>query len=232
MRRTDRLFELLQLFRGGRLRRGEDLAASLGVSLRTVYRDIDTLLASGVPIEAERGVGFIMRQPVFLPPLTFTLLELEALNLGMRLAIAASDAETGTAARSVLGKIDAVLPDNLPRSDAPWTFAVYKQDREKALSALPTLRAAIKGRIKTNIRYVALDQQATERCIWPLQIEFWGHVWTCSAWCEERRDFRVFRVDRMLVCETGAERFPIEPDKSLKAYFARLPACKFNKQGL
>jgi predicted DNA-binding transcriptional regulator YafY len=226
MRRTDRLFELLQLFRGGQLRRGEDLAACLGVSLRTVYRDIDTLLASGVPIEAERGVGYILRQPIFLPPLTLTLPEVEALNLGMRLAIAASDRDMSLAAQSVLGKIDAVLPDHLPRCDAQWSFAIYQQRHSETLDALPKLRAAIKGRLKTSIQYVSLNEQTSERLIRPLQIEFWGQVWTCSAWCERRGDFRVFRVDRIVTCHAGPDRFQIEPDKSLKACLARLSACK------
>jgi predicted DNA-binding transcriptional regulator YafY len=226
MRRTDRLFELLQLFRGGRLRRGEDLAARLGVSVRTVYRDIETLIASGIPIEAERGVGYILRQPIFLPPLTLTMAELEALNLGMRLAAATADDEIGIAAQSLLGKIDVVLPSHLPRSDAKWSFAVYQGRKKRTLDALPKLRAAIKGRLRTSISYVSLDEKISERWIRPLQVAFWGQVWTCAAWCEQRNDFRAFRVDRIMSCSAGPEIFPLEPDKSLAAYLAKITPCK------
>jgi predicted DNA-binding transcriptional regulator YafY len=226
MRRTDRLFELLQFFRGGRLRRGEELAARLGVSLRTVYRDIETLIASGIPIEAERGVGYILRQPIFLPPLTLTMAELEALNLGMRLAAATADDETGVAAQSLLDKIDAVLPSHLPRSDTKWSFAVYQGRKKESLDALPKLRAAIKGRLRTSIRYISLDEQASERWIRPLQVAFWGQVWTCAAWCEQRNDFRAFRVDRIMSCSAGPETFPLESEKSLAAYLAKITPCK------
>jgi predicted DNA-binding transcriptional regulator YafY len=226
MRRTDRLFELLQFFRGGRLRRGADLAARLGVSLRTVYRDIETLIASGIPIESERGVGYILREPIFLPPLTLTIPELEALNLGMRLASVSADEDIGIAAQSLLDKIDAVLPSHLPRSDAKWSFTVYQSRKKEALSALPKLRLAIKGRLMTSIRYVALDEKISERWIRPLQVEFWGQVWTCAAWCEQRNDFRSFRVDRIKSCSAGPDVFPIEADKSLAAYLAKITSCK------
>lgn len=119
MRRTDRLFELLQLFRDGRTRRGRELAQKLEVSLRTIYRDIDTLVASGAPIEGELGVGYLLRAPIFLPLLTLTETELEALHLGVALVERSGDASLADAAMRPRAKIDAVLPQGTPRRRSP-----------------------------------------------------------------------------------------------------------------
>jgi len=143
MRRTDRLFELIQLFRGGRLQRGRDLAEKLGVSVRTIYRDIDTLVASGVAIEGERGVGYILRQPIFLPPLNLTCLELEALHLGISMVQKAADEELSGAGHDLLAKIDAVLPGDRPRSTHNWGVAIYGNALKASLQFMPVLRRAI-----------------------------------------------------------------------------------------
>ncbi len=143
MRRTDRLFELIQLFRGGRLQRGRDLAEKLGVSVRTIYRDIDTLVASGVAIEGERGVGYILRQPIFLPPLNLTCLELEALHLGISMVQKAADEELSGAGHDLLAKIDAVLPGDRPRSTHNWGVAIYGNALKDSLQFMPVLRRAI-----------------------------------------------------------------------------------------
>ena len=111
MRRTDRLFELIQILRDGRLHRGSDMAERLGVSLRTIYRDMDTLIASGIPVEGERGLGYMMTAPITLPPLNLTLTELEALHLGLAVVNKAADDELKTAAKSLSDKVDAVLPE-------------------------------------------------------------------------------------------------------------------------
>ena len=146
MRRTDRLFELIQIFRDGRLKLGRDLAARLGVSLRTLYRDIDTLVASGIPIEGERGVGYILREPIFLPPLNLSHIELEALEFAMELAKRSADHELSGAADSLLQKVHAVLPANLA-TDANaarrWPMTVYRADLSAAVQHLPALRHAI-----------------------------------------------------------------------------------------
>ena len=108
--RPDRLFTLISILRDGRLHRASDLAAQLGVSLRSIYRDMDTLASSGVPVSGERGLGYQMTAPVTLPPLNLSKVELEALHLGMAVVSEAEDAELRDAARSLSAKIDAVLP--------------------------------------------------------------------------------------------------------------------------
>ena len=125
MRRTDRLFELIQLLRDGRLHRGKDLAEKLGISVRTLYRDMETIIASGIPVEGERGLGYMMTAPITLPPLNLTLTELEALHLGLSVVSKAADEELQKAAETLSAKVDAVLPEDRSAPASGWGFAVY-----------------------------------------------------------------------------------------------------------
>jgi predicted DNA-binding transcriptional regulator YafY len=227
MRRADRLFELLQLFRGARLLTGQTIADRLRVHVRTVYRDIDALVANGVPIEGERGVGYVLREPIFLPPLTLTPRELEALHLGVALVDRMTDPELAAAARKLLVKIDSVLPSNLPRSGHDWGVAIYQRPQLARDGALLTqLRQAIRRKEKLSLGYTRLDGTTTQRVVRPLQVEFWGNVWTCTTWCEARADFRVFRLDRIGDCVPTGERFRVESGKRLADYLAGLFSSK------
>jgi len=222
MRRTDRLFELMLLFRSGHLWRGRELAERLEVSLRTVYRDIDTLVASGVPIEGERGVGYILRAPIFLPPLTLSMLELEALHLGMAVVEQAGDPDLAAAAQRLKSKIDAVLPQELSPARNPLShMAAYLRDVGTALQHLPALREAVKHRRVLQLDYRRLDEVESRRTVRPLHLEYWGKVWTCTCWCELREDFRVFRVDRIDLCLQTGDGFQDEPGRTLADYARR-----------
>ena len=222
MRRTDRLFELIQLFRGGSLWRGRDLAERLEVSLRTIYRDIDTLIASGVPIEGERGVGYILRLPIFLPPLTLNTVELEALHLGVETVRRAGDPELADAATRLRQKIDAVVPDDRRAADPLRGIGVLVMTEQGPHRNLPILRQAIRAREVVEIDYTKLDGQSGRRRIRPLNLEYWGRVWTCTGWCEQRDDFRVFRVDRIAAMSLTRQSFENEPGKRLQDYLTRM----------
>ena len=222
MRRTDRLFELIQLFRGGHLWRGRDLAERLEVSLRTIYRDIDTLIASGVPIEGERGVGYILRLPIFLPPLTLTTVELEALHLGVETVRRAGDPDLAEAASRLREKIDAVLPADRSAEDPLRGIGVLIATEQGPHRNLPALRAAIRTREILDITYTRLDEGGTRRRIRPLNLEYWGRVWTCTAWCELRNDFRVFRVDRIDHLAATGHIFQHQPGRRLQDYLERM----------
>lgn len=225
MRRTDRLFEILQLFRGGRLLRGCDIAQLLEVSLRTIYRDIDTLVASGIPIEGERGVGYILREPIFLPPLTLNTSELEALHLGMEIVRQTSDLQLASAAKSLMQKIDAVLPSDRQGRDYLGKLSVYTELENDTLRYLAAIRKAIAEFRVLDIHYTRLDEAETSRHIRPLHVEYWGNVWTCTAWCELKADFRVFRIDRIKECEETDITFHNEAGKMFSDYLA-----SFNKK--
>lgn len=218
MRRADRLAEIVEIVRDGRLHTARDIAEALEVSERTIYRDMDTLVASGVPIEGERGVGYLLREPVFLPPLALSLTELEALSLGMAIVAEAADPELQEAAQSLLAKVEghASIRRRSPKS---WGFGVYAFEQAvPGFAHMPLLRRAIREGLKLKIGYLSLDGTRTERVIRPLQTEYWGRVWTFSAWCEHRDDFRAFRIDRIETCEVTGQTFRPEPGKTLEDY--------------
>ncbi|WP_372572452.1 helix-turn-helix transcriptional regulator [Ruegeria jejuensis] len=219
MRRTDRLFDIIQILRDGKLHRAQDIAERLEVSVRTIYRDMDTLAASGIPIEGERGVGYMVREAITLPPLTLTAEELEALNLGMAIVAEAADPDLRAAAESLADKIDAVLPTEVISEADTWKFAVYPfADAARGFAHMAPLRAAIKSRQKLDLTYRRIDGTLTHRKIRPLHMEYWGRVWTLTAWCETRDDFRVFRVDLIEEMTPLPELFVDEPGKRLSDY--------------
>lgn len=219
MRRTDRLFDIIQILRDGKLHRAQDIADRLEVSVRTIYRDMDTLVASGVPVEGERGVGYMVREQITLPPLNLTPAELEALNLGMAIVAEAADPDLKAAADSLAAKIDAVLPTRVVAEADAWKFAVYPfADAARGLAHMAPIRAAIKSRQKLRLTYRRIDGTLTERTIRPLHMEYWGRVWTLTAWCELRDAFRVFRIDLIESVTPLPEIFADEPGKRLADY--------------
>ena len=221
MRRTDRLFDLIQILRDGRLHTARDMAERLEVSTRTLWRDMATLIASGLPVEGERGVGYILREPITLPPLTLTEDETEALALALRLLSEGADPGMAGAAARLSGKIMAALPaSRAGRADPPvWIFP-----GAEALAAarhLPDLRRAIRLGAVLEIAYADGAGRETVRAVRPLVLEFWGRVWTLATWCEARGDFRSFRVDRIVeMHDTGRLAMP-EAGRDLAAWRAR-----------
>lgn len=224
MRRTDRLFDLILLLRDGRLHKAEDLATKLEVSVRTIYRDMDTLQTSGVPVAGERGLGYMMTAPITLPPLNLTLPELEALHLGMAVVGEAADPELQDAARTLSAKIDAVLPEDRSAPQTGWGFAVYPfADAAQGFRFMPQVRSAIRSRQKLQITYAKPNEPITDRVVRPLQMEYWGRVWTVTCWCELRGDFRAFRIDRVRSLKVLSQLFVEEQGKSLADYLERTP---------
>ncbi|MEP2030055.1 MAG: YafY family protein [Paracoccaceae bacterium] len=219
MRRTDRLFDIIQILRDGNLHRAQEIADALEVSVRTIYRDMDTLTASGIPVQGERGVGYMITSQITLPPLNLTTEELEALNLGMAIVAEAADPDLKAAATSLAAKVDAVLPiQTIAEADA-WKFAVYPfADAARGFAHMPALRAAISARQKLYIQYQSIDGAVTQRTVRPLHMEYWGRVWTLTVWCELRSDFRVFRVDLIQEATPLPALFVDEPGKRLQDY--------------
>ncbi len=220
MRRTDRLFEMIQILRDGRLHRASDMAERLEVSVRTIWRDMTTLMASGLPVEGERGVGYILRSPITLPPMILTPEEMEALRLGVRLVAEGADPGLQRGARSLASKIAAVMPQG-PTEDPDDLFVFTGDEVARAAPHLPILRRAIRLRERLSIRYIDDNDQQTHRDIRPLQLEFWGRVWTLAAYCEARMDFRTFRIDRIVQAIETGEAYPDEEGRRLRDYKAR-----------
>lgn len=222
MRRADRLFRIVQFLRDGRLTTAAQLAARLEVSERTIYRDIADLQASGVPIDGEAGVGYLMREGFDLPPLMFSRDEIVALTAGARLVRAWGGAAMAEAAEEALVKIRAVLPEaDRRRAAAIQVHALQTPDLdEDTRERLDRLEAATDRRLRLRLRYRAESGAVTERDVRPLGLWFWGRVWTLVGWCELREDFRMFRADRILDMAEG-NRFPDEPGKRLRDFYAR-----------
>jgi predicted DNA-binding transcriptional regulator YafY len=217
MSRADRLMTLIQRLRDGRLHRAEDLARSLAVSQRTIYRDMDTLAASGVPIEGERGVGYRVTADVTLPPLNLTMTEVEALHLGLNAVGQSADPELKEAARSLSAKLDAVMPESTSKAPAGYGFAVYPfADAAKGFQHLPMIRRAIRARQK-----LAITTGDNPRTVRPLKLDYWGRLWTCIVWDESRAKFVDLRVDQIKTLRILPGLFVEERGKTLRDYEAR-----------
>lgn len=224
MRRADRLFRIVQILRTGRLVTARRLAERLEVAERTIYRDIRELSLSGVPIEGEAGVGYLLRSGFDIPPLMFTREEIEALVAGARMVSTWGGEGLSASASAALEKITAAVPETL-RRDAERTrlYALDFRARGTVL-AMDRVREAMNGRRLLGFQYVREDGAESRRTVRPLALYFWGPTWTLAAWCELRRDFRNFRVDRMSKVEALPQAFPDEPGKTLADFLRKMHA--------
>ncbi len=209
--------QLIQLLRDDRMHRAEDLAKTLGVSLRTMYRDLDTLAASGVPIEGARGLGYRVTAAFTLPPLNLTMTEVEVLHLGLLAVSQGGDNELADAARSLSAKLEAVMPENRTSAPAGYSFATYPfANAARGFQYLPVIRQAIRTRQK-----LAITLQGADKILRPLQLDYWGRLWTCVAWCETSRDFDELRIDQIETLRLLPGLFVEEPGKALADFNAK-----------
>jgi predicted DNA-binding transcriptional regulator YafY len=222
MRRADRLFQLIQLLRRRNVCTATWLGEELEVSERTIYRDVRDLVLSGVPIEGEAGVGYILRKGFDLPPLMFTESEIEAMVLGARVVTAWGDAGLARSAGDALARVESVLPDRLKQKiEKTPLFAPDWHIGRHIAQPLSALRQAIDERRKVQLEYVSGAGEASARTVRPLGLFFWGSSWSLTGWCEMRDDFRSFRLDRMREMRPLRERFHDEPGHTLDDYLAR-----------
>ncbi len=220
MRRADRLYRLIELLRARkRVIKGVDIAAAMEISLSTVYRDIADLMASGVPIVGERGVGYMLEGHYHVPPLMFDLEEIEAIAMGLAMVRSWSDDEMKSAADQVLGKIGAVLPDERTRylQEAPL-FSEPTAARVPWTVDLAMIRHAVRDRQKIYVEYTDESERESRRVVWPLGLAFFAPVWLLIAWCENREDFRNFRIDRMHTADLLEGTYPNLPGRRLVDY--------------
>lgn len=223
MSRAERLLDLIQLLRRHRAPvSGPVLADDLGISIRTLYRDIATLQGQGADIRGEPGLGYVLKPGFTLPPLMFSADELEALVLGSRLvARRAEDARLSDAAANALSKITAVLPPELRESVDASTMLVGRGEVLPATVDLADVRLAIRNERKLDLSYRDADGGATQRTIWPFAIGFFDHVRIIVGWCELRQDFRTFRLDRIGGLTARDERYPRRRAALLKEWRER-----------
>ena len=219
MARAERLLELIQLLRRHRHPvAGQTLADELGISLRTVYRDIQALIGQGAAIDGEAGIGFVLRPGFVLPPLMFTDEEIEALVLGLRW-VKQADAPLARAAIDVLAKIGAVLPDDLRGSIEGVGLLAAPQPADPI--DLAPLRAAIRSEHKIILDYADAKGGRTRRTVWPIAIGFFDRARVLAAWCETRNDYRHFRTDRIAKLRLTGRRYPQRRRALMREWRAR-----------
>ena len=218
MRRADRLFQIVQYLRGGRLVTAAMLGERLEVSERTIYRDIADLQSTGVPIDGAAGVGYVMRNGYDLPPLMFTRDEIVALVAGIRMVKSWGGISMARAAAEALVKIELVLPEaERKRAATTHIFAPPMELSDDVRAAIDRLEKAIAAFDIVSFGYQDQQGATTQRRVHPLGLWFWGKVWTLVAWCETRQDFRMFRLDRTTGLATTGEQFKPAPERSLAA---------------
>ncbi|MBN8228385.1 YafY family transcriptional regulator [Corallococcus macrosporus] len=208
MPRASRLLELMQILRRRRTPvSGQELSKALGISIRTLYRDIALLQEQGAEIQGEPGLGYVLRPGFTLPPMMFSVEEIEAVVLGARWVAARGDSRLRTAAEDVVAKIRAVLPTAM-RDQVDDVMLTVPVLEAPATVDLSVIREAIRAERKVTLTYRNEAGAATRRTVWPLVIGFFDRVMVLAAWCELREDFRAFRVDRIASAEPSDARYP------------------------
>ena len=223
MSRAQRLLDLIQVLRRHRHPvSGLALAEATGVSLRTLYRDIETLKAEGAHIDGEAGVGYVLRPGFMLPPLMFSEEEIEALVLGSRWVHQRADRALADAAANVLAKIGAVLPKDLRETlDDSGLLIAPGEPIAAGDAQLPKIRQAIRTERKIGIAYRDKDGVASKRTVWPFGIGFFEKSRVVMAWCELREDYRHFRTDRIVTLAMTERRYPRRRQAMLKEWRER-----------
>lgn len=223
MSRAARLLRLVQVLRRHRHPVTADaLAAELDVSVRSIYRDVQTLRGQGASIEGEAGLGYVLRPGFLLPPLMFTDEEIEALVLGLRLAAEHADPALGAASIEVGAKLRAVLPRDLRvLFEETGLLAGPTADKPPESIDLAEVRRAMREERKARIAYEDKHGKASERVIWPLAVGYFERVRVVVAWCESREDFRSFRADRIAKWTTLAHPFGRARSSLLRQWRAR-----------
>jgi predicted DNA-binding transcriptional regulator YafY len=222
MSRAARLLDLVQLLRQHRAPvSGQTLSSELGISIRTLYRDIATLQAQGADIMGEPGLGYVLRPGFMLPPLMFSVDEIEALVLGSRWVSVRADDRLGAAAGSAISKIAAVLPKDLRDEVDAGSLLVAPGEPHVATIDLSVVRHSIRAEHKLAVSYRDGEGLESRRVIWPFAIGFFDRSRVISAWCELRQDYRHFRVDRIFALATLDERYPRRRAALLKEWRER-----------
>ncbi|CAH9049860.1 hypothetical protein PSECIP111951_00057 [Pseudoalteromonas holothuriae] len=230
MHKSERLFQLVNLLKGRRLAvTAKQLAERFEVSERTIYRDIETLQSSGIPVQGEAGIGYLISDHP-LPPMMFSLDELTALLLGSKMVSAWTDPTLSNHAKSAIEKIEAVLPAQLKHHSehSPYLVSSFKHDAQQQTFS-ETLRTAIESYQCVKLQYQDVNDNHSERTLEPLGLVYWGGKWTLIAFCQLRQDYREFRLDRMQSLTILSIPFSTNNTKNLTHYLALIRAKYANE---
>lgn len=213
MRRGDRLFEIIEILRRARDPiSGQSIGEELGVTKRTIYRDIAALMAQGVPIEGEAGVGYILESGFYMPPLMLTSDEIEAAVLGAQWVRTRGEPEMALAAEKLLTKIEAVSPPRFQTSFVEPATSVAPVETQPEVLSAARIRQAIRARVKIAVTYRDGSDAETERILWPILLGYRDAGRIIAAWCELRQGFRYFRTERIISGEVLDAKIPRRMD--------------------
>jgi predicted DNA-binding transcriptional regulator YafY len=187
---------------------GNTLARETKVSLRTVRRDIATIQAMGADIEAEAGVGYMLRPGFLLPPISLKEDEIIALVAGIKWISNNTDDDLALSAQNALAKIISVLPSEIRHLTENNTLYIGTQNSGDAAVSLKDVRHALKNQLKMQVAYEDGNGSVTERVIWPVMLGFVENRRFIAGWCELRAGFRLFRTDRIRAVTFLSERYP------------------------
>ena len=221
MRRTERLFAIIQILRRARAPiTAASMADELETSLRTVYRDIAELIAQRVPVRGEAGIGYMLEAGFDMPPLMLTPDEIEAAVLGARWVAGRGDAALARAANDLVAKIGAVIPSHLRPFLLDGALTTPERPARVVPDSLDVERvcAAIRGQTKIKLTYRDEAERETRRTVWPVAIAYYETVRLLAAWCELRQDFRHFRTDRIADLSVTDVRYARRRQALLKAW--------------
>ena len=209
MRRAERLFEIIEILRRARAPiSAEAIGKTLGVTKRTVYRDMAALMAQGVPIDGEAGVGYVLDAGFHMPPLMLTAAEIDAAVLGAQWVQTRGEPALSDAATSLITKIEAVAPSGLQSFFlAPATSVAPVTAPHEVLDAAE-IRQAIRQRAKILLIYRDDSDAETERVIWPILLGYRDAGRIIAAWCELRSGFRYFRTERIVQGKVLSDKVP------------------------
>lgn len=230
MRRADRLLQIVQVLRRrGGATTAHTLAQELEVTVRTIYRDVATLQSTGVPIDGEAGVGYVLRPGYDLPPMMFGSDEMDAIVLGLQIVVDRGDQALSLAAENVLAKVKAVIPKFL--ADEMWKSSLlvpHPLEEEVGFGEhVATIRNAVRNSQKIRIDYADLKDQVTTRTVWPLGLYLFSHLTMICAWCEMRNEFRSFRTERIMQCDILNSTFDGKNGAMMKSFL-----LEFQRKGI
>ena len=224
MHRAERLNDIVHHLR--RMRQAvtaDTLAETFEVSARTIYRDIQSLINSGVPIMGEAGIGYVIDKRYHLPPIMFDAHELEAIALGIGMVGNWTDKQFAAKAQSAFAKIQATLPAPLIQElHQISTFSAPSQYKIPWEVSFTLVRECIRRKNKVQFCYLDLKQNASTRTIWPLALISFSPVWLLAGWCELRQSFRNFRLDRISEFAPLESQYENDKEKNLQAYLAQI----------
>jgi predicted DNA-binding transcriptional regulator YafY len=218
MRRADRLLDLVARLKAKPLVTADELSSAMGISTRTVYRDLAALQGQGLPIEGQAGVGYMLRGDIDMPPLTFTHHQLEALALGLAYVEQVGDAALADAARDARAKVDSAWAGQPTAPPSDRRLRARQRPEHRAPACAEMIRSALRTRRQIVFGYQDAQERITTRTVRPLALTAYFDGWMLVAWCPQRSDFRHFRLDRMhdvMLTDLG---FPDEPERDLGAY--------------